>query len=122
MDPITVGGVAFSWLAAMIGGSLLTIGVMETLSGRAMINLNQVNWTREEATLLGLTRVVQGLDSGIYGLVGALFLSRVVDFPFAGHVWGLFLSLPLGVIFLATLFAQALIAAQNQRRARSGPR
>lgn len=119
MDPITVGAVAISWLAAMAGGSLLTIGMMEVLTGRALINLNRVNWSSHEATLFGLTRVVQGLCFGLYGLIGVLFVGRVIGFPVLPTPWGLFASFPLYLILLATFIAQGLIAARNHRRAKS---
>lgn len=97
---------------------MLTVGVMEVLTGRAIINLNKVSWSREEATLFGLTRVVQGLCCGIYGLAGLLFISRVIGFPLAGTPWGFFVSWPFALLFLAMVIAQGLIAARNRRRAR----
>ena len=100
----------------MIAGGLITIGVMEMLTQRAIINPNRVNWTKDEATLLGLTRLIQGLGGGIYALVGTLTLiAKVVPIRGAGH-W----VTPVGALLfmwvvLGTIGSQGLIAAHNGR-------
>ncbi|HKC19201.1 MAG TPA: hypothetical protein VKE27_06165 [Candidatus Dormibacteraeota bacterium] len=115
MDPILVGGLAFTWVVGMMAGALIVAGAIEMIAGRAVINLTRVTWTRDEATVLGLSRVLQGLSLGSWGFIGAMLSARLMPLPGVGTPWAIFTSAPLWLVFIAALGLQVLVMWHNKK-------
>ena len=122
MDPILIGAIGALWIAALAGGSLITLGTIGMVNGTAVLNFQRVNWTADEARLLGLLRIVAGLDLGLYGLFEALFVSRVIPMPGIGQPFGIIVTAPFWLIFMAALVAQLVLEARHRSPPRSGVR
>ena len=105
-----------SWAMTLLSGIWLGIGVASAVAGRLIMNPSRTRWSREETELLAINTIVQGLGFAIYSLIGDfIFTSRVTPF-WAGHPWGIFISAPFLVFFLATQGLQAYVAYRHQQR------
>jgi hypothetical protein len=109
--------IGMAWVGGLGGGSLVTLGVIEAVTGRVVINLQRFDWSRNEATWLGLSRVIQGLAIALYSLVGGLALgAHVLPVFWAGHAWGVFVLLPFWLVVMAALLFQAGLEWQHEGR------
>lgn len=116
MNPIAVIVVGLAWLGGMTAGALIAVGAIEMVTQRAVINLNRIEWSNAEAALLGLSRLIQGLDLGLYILLGTITtIARLVPTPGVGQPWGLFVSAPFYLIFMGALGLQVLIEWHNKK-------
>ena len=108
---------------ALAGGALITVGVIETVTGRVVVNLQRATWPPREATVLGLARVVQGIVIAAYPLIaGQAIGAHVIPEFWVGHWWGIFISLPFYVVIMGTVFLQATLELRRQQKARAQSR
>ena len=110
-----------AWLGGLVGAAFITIGILEASTGRAVINLSRINWSSREASLIGITRVVQGLAIASYPLIGALALGppalvRVAPWFWVGHWWGPFAAGVFWLVIVGTLMLQAVLDVRHKRQ------
>ena len=107
---------SISWAMTLLSGIWVGIGVASAVAGRLIVNPSRTRWSRDETELLAINTIVQGLGFAIYALIGDyIFTSHVTPF-WAGHSWGIFISAPIFVFFLATQGFQAYVAYRHQQR------
>jgi hypothetical protein len=109
----TIGVVS---IGGLIGGALITIGLIEVRTGGAIVKRHRPSWSSREARLLGLSRVIQGVAIAVYPLFAGLSLSaHLIPLFWVGHIWGFLVpSSPFFVIF-GTLFFQAVLERRSER-------
>jgi hypothetical protein len=102
------------WLGSMATGALLCIGVIQVVTGRRVIN-PRPDWSVSEIRATGACSLIQGALGGLYTLYGGLVFLTHAD------SWGLFVSVPFGLLFCAMLLVQAYyqIRVENRHRRRS---
>ena len=107
---------SITWAMTLLSGVWLGIGVTSAVLGRLIVNPSRTQWSKAEAELLAVNMIIQGLGFAIYPLIGDLiFTSRVTPF-WVGHPWGIFLSAPFFVFFMATMGFQAYVAYRHTQR------
>ncbi|HEV2477520.1 MAG TPA: hypothetical protein VGX22_13335 [Candidatus Dormibacteraeota bacterium] len=107
---------SISWAMTLLSGIWVGIGVASAVAGRLIVNPSRTRWSRDETELLAVDTIVQGLGFAIYALIGDfIFTTHVTPF-WAGHPWGIFISAPFLVFFLATQGFQAYVAYRHQQR------
>ena len=61
-----------AWFGGIVAGSGLTVGLIELVTGRFVINLGRLKWSTSEVRIGGLAISVTGLYLAIYVLCMAL--------------------------------------------------
>jgi len=64
-----------AWLGGIIGGVGMTLGTIERLTGRIVINSRRLNWSGGEVRVHGAAIAAAGLILAAYTLAGAFVLS-----------------------------------------------
>src|SRR5438270_13508519 len=92
------------WLAAIVSGVLLCVGIIETASGQAVVKSSRRTWSAAENRLSGFCTTIQGAVVAIYVLISELlFGTHTIPMFWVGHWWGLLASAPFVVIFFGAL-------------------
>jgi hypothetical protein len=113
----TIGAVS---VGGLVGGALITMGLIEARAGRVIVNWQRHSWSRREARQLGLSRVIQGIAIASYPLIGGLSLSaHLIPLFWVGNRWGFLVPLSYGFVIVATLFFQAALEIRSERRTHS---
>ena len=120
MEAFTIVAV---WLFSLVGGALITIGLITFVTGRRVINVQRINWSRREAKLLGLCSVVQGAAVAAYALYGGLAVGlHVIPYQGAGSPWAMFVSAPLWLVVFGAIGVQVVIEHRHKHAPPSGMR
>jgi hypothetical protein len=99
----------------MASGALAIVGFAEALTARSVFSTWGINWSSTEIRLLGVSRLIWGLSCGLYVLIFGLTLgARVIPEFWVGHPWGLFVSAPIALVSLGTLFFQAVLVSRHK--------
>ncbi|TME03492.1 MAG: hypothetical protein E6I53_07255 [Chloroflexi bacterium] len=64
-----------AWVGGIVGGAGVTLGVVQVVTGRMIINPRRWNWSVGEVRILGLVTAAEASILAIYSLVGGLVLS-----------------------------------------------
>jgi hypothetical protein len=56
-----IAAIVIAAFGGMIGGGFAALGIVEVVTGRILINPRHLPWSRREAQIIGLCRVVQGV-------------------------------------------------------------
>jgi hypothetical protein len=105
------------WLAAIGSGGLLSIGIIEIMTGQAVIRFSRRTWSVSENRLSGLCTTIQGSVVAIYTLIsGLLFGTHTIEMFWVGHWWGLFATAPFVMTFIFTLSVQAYLQIRHDKR------
>jgi hypothetical protein len=108
--------IGMACVGGLIGGALITMGLIEVVSGRVVMNWRRMDWTSREAAEIGVTRLIQGVAVALYPLIGGLTLgAHVIPEFWVGHWWGIFVSAPFSVVILGTLVFQAALEMRHHR-------
>jgi len=70
-----VAAVVVAALSGAVGGGFAVLGAAEAVTGRLVINLRHLPWSRRDAEVIGLCRVIQGVliatEGAVVGLITA---------------------------------------------------
>ena len=100
----------------MGAGAMLCIGIIEIVTGHAVINLSRSNWSPRENRASGACTTVQAITLAMYALIGGLALgTHSIPVFWVGHWWGLFAPAPFAAIILGTMFVQAHLQIRHER-------
>jgi hypothetical protein len=69
---LLVAAVGIATVTGMLGGVGVVIGTIELATGRILINIRQLPWSRQDAQVMGGCRVVQGLAIAVEGAMVAV--------------------------------------------------
>ena len=109
-----VAAVVIAALGGAVGGGVVVMGVVEAFTGRLLINLRQLPWSRRDAEIIGVCHVIQGMVTVAQGVVVALiFATQADDYR---------MLLPVFVSLMAIMVAAIAVPAWRQIRlsARTG--
>jgi len=67
-----VAAVVIAALAGAVGGGFAVMGLVEAVTGRLVINLRHLPWSRRDAEVIGMCRVIQGVLIATQGVVVGL--------------------------------------------------
>jgi hypothetical protein len=70
-----VAAVAIAALGGAAGCGIGVMGLVEAITGRLMINLRRLPWSRRDAEIIGLCRVVQGVLIAVQSVAVALIVA-----------------------------------------------
>ena len=69
---LLVAAVGLATVTGLFGGGIVVIGAIELASGRILINIRKLPWSRHDAQMIGACRVVQGIAVAIEGAILAV--------------------------------------------------
>jgi hypothetical protein len=76
---LLVAAVGIATFAGLVGGGVIVIGVIEAVTGRILINIRHLPWSRHDAQVIGLCRVVQGIAIAIEGAAVAVMTGTAMS-------------------------------------------
>lgn len=69
---VDTAAIISAWLFGVVSGALAVAGVATAVSGRMILNPNQIDWSEGEARALGLVIAGQGVLIGLLSLIEVL--------------------------------------------------
>jgi hypothetical protein len=105
--------VGIATVAGMVGGVAVVIGAIELATGRILINIRQLPWSRQDAQVMGVCRVVQGIGIAVEGAIVAVMTGTEMSV-------GLEILMPVlmlvNLIILVALGIPAVVQVRMTRR------
>jgi hypothetical protein len=110
---VLVAAVGLATVAGLVGGGIAVIGAIELATGRILINIRQLPWSRHDAQVIGVCRVVQGIAIAIEGAMVAVMTGTELS---AGTQILIPVLMLVNAIMLVALGIPAVVQVRMTRR------
>jgi|SRR5215831_4077177 len=101
-----LNAILFASVTGIFGGGIAVLGIIEAATGRIVINLRNLPWSRRDAQVIGLCRVAQGILITAQGAAVALMMATqlgvAIQFMLPAY-WILMLLFGLAIAIPAAL-------------------
>jgi hypothetical protein len=110
---LLVAAVGLATVTGLVGGGGVVIGAIELATGRILINIRQLPWSRHDAQVIGVCRVVQGIVIAVEGAMVAVMTGTELS---AGTEVLIPVLMLVNAIMLVALGIPAVVQVRMTRR------
>jgi len=110
---LLAAAVGLATVTGLFGGGIVAVGAIELTTGRILINIRQLPWSRHDTQVIGVCRIVQGIAIAIEGATVAVLTGTELS---AGTQFLIPVLMLLNAILLLALGIPAGVQVRLTRR------